>query len=185
MTLNIWGRSTLHRKRALITFAGAYLTITAVGIGLFFAIAAVQHTGSYADPMNDPSYILEEKLLPLANLVVWTLFALIYLGKRRGSAHPRRNEAVQLGALWLALALLADLVSAVLIKSPESMTAFDFYIRQFPWIYLIYVAVFLSPLCAASLKQWRERPRGGPIPDEPGGSGQPGRSLHYSRRPGR
>jgi hypothetical protein len=185
MKLSIWRGSTLHCKRALTTFAGAYLTITAVGIGLFFAIAAVQHTGSYADPINDPSYLLEEKFLPLANLAIWTLFALIYFGKRRGTGHPWHKEPVQLGALWLALGLLADLVTAVLIKSPYSMTAFDYYVRQFPWIYLIYAAVFLSPLCAASLKHWLKRPSGGPIPDEPGDNGQPGRSLHYPRRSAR
>jgi hypothetical protein len=158
MKLSLPRRSALHWKRALITFAAAYLTITAVGIGLFFAIAAVQHTGSYANPMNDPSYIVEEKVLPLANLAIWTLFALVYLGKRRGTARLWHSEPVQLGTLWLALGLLADLVSVVLVKSPYSMTASDFYVRQFPWIYLIYLAVFLSPLCAAALQGRLSRP---------------------------
>ncbi len=42
--------SAVHYKRALITGITAYLSITAAGIGLFFLIAAIQHTGSYASP---------------------------------------------------------------------------------------------------------------------------------------
>lgn len=167
MQVNIWKRSALHYRRALITWAGAYVTITALGIGGFFLIAAIQHTGSYAHPLDDPSYLLEEKFLPLANLVVWTLFALAYFGKRRGAPCPWFKEPVQLGALWLAIALPADLVSAVLIRSAESMTAHDFYIGQFPWIYLIYVAVFISPICAASVRQWLRRLPSAPVPGGP------------------
>jgi hypothetical protein len=98
--------------------------------------------------------------------VVWTLFALVYFRKRRGAPSRWFKEPVQLGALWLAIALPADLVSAVLIKNPMSMTAHDFYIGQFPWIYLIYVAVFISPICGALVKQWLRRPPGAPAPDE-------------------
>lgn len=148
---------TLHWKRALLTWLGAYLTITAAGIGLYFLIAAVQHTGSYASPMQDPSYRLEEPFLPLANLLIWTAFALVYFGKRRDGPPGRLAESLRLGALWLALALPIDFLDSVAIKSPYSMSAHDFYAGQAPWIYLIYAAVFVSPVLAAAL---RSRPRG-------------------------
>ena len=58
-----------------------------------------------------------------------------------------RDEAFALGAFWLTLAVLVDYVGFVLIKNPISLSPHDFYIGQFPWIYLIYVAVFFSPWC--------------------------------------
>ena len=149
--------SALHDKRALITWVIAYLSITAAGIGLFFLIAALQHTGSYASPVKDPSYLLEERFLPLANLLLWTACGLAYFWQRRDTVHPWSREPLRLGALWLALAVTADFLDSVAIKNPESMSAHDFYIGQAPWIYLIYAAVFISPACAAAIRPWRRR----------------------------
>jgi hypothetical protein len=58
-----------------------------------------------------------------------------------------RREAWALGAFWLAAAVVMDYVGFVLIKNPISLSPHDFYIGQLPWIYLIYVAVLLSPFC--------------------------------------
>jgi hypothetical protein len=144
--------SALHYKRALMAWVIAYLCITAAGIGLFFLIAAIQHTGSYASPVKDPSYVLEEWFLPLANLLIWTACGLAYFRQRRDTVYPWSGEPLKLGAFWLALALPADFLDSVAIKNPESMSAHDFYIGQAPWIYLIYVAVFISPACAAAIR---------------------------------
>ena len=161
-TLGIGGATTdqgkIRYKRGLATWFLAYLTITILGVGLFFLIAAVQHTGSYTHPLRDPSYTFEEPFLPVANLLVWTTFALVYFRKRHDPAHSLFTEARRLGVLWLALALPMDLLVSVVIKSPYSMSAHDFYVGQFPWIYLIYVAVLASPMCAAVLLAGRRRP---------------------------
>ena len=149
--------SALRWKRALTIGAIAYLTITAAGIGLFFLIAALQHTGSYASPMKDPSYLLEEWFLPLANLLIWTAWGLAYFGQRCDTVRPWSWEPLKLGALWLALAVPADFLDSVAVRSPESMSAHDFYIGQAPWIYLIYAAVFISPACAAAVRPWLRR----------------------------
>ena len=45
-------------------------------------------------------------------------------------------------------AIVVDYVGFVLIKNPISLTPHDFYIGQFPWIYLIYI---FAPLCKATL----------------------------------
>ena len=72
--------------------------------------------------------------------------------RRRQSDSPQlRVEAFALGAFWLAVAVAVDYVGFVLIKNPISLTPHDFYIGQFPWIYLIYVAIFLAPLCWVKL----------------------------------
>lgn len=154
MTLTIPKRSALDYKWALITWVLAYVTIAAAGTGGYFLVTVIRHTRTYAGPTQDPSYLLEEKFLPLANLVVWTVFALVYFAKRRAGAQSRFTEPLRLGALWLAIALPVDFLAFVVIKSPEAMTAPAFYIGQFPWIYLIYTAVFLSPACAAALRLW-------------------------------
>ncbi len=149
--------SALRWKRGLTTGVIAYLIITGAGIGLFFLIAAIQHTGSYSTPVKDPSYLLEEWFLPLANLLIWTACGLAYFGQRRDTVHPWSWEPFRLGALWLALAVPADFLDSVAIKNPESMSAHDFYIGQAPWIYLIYAAVFISPACAAAARPWLRR----------------------------
>jgi hypothetical protein len=70
-----------------------------------------------------------------------------------------------LGALWLAIALPINFVGFVVIHTPPSMSAHDFYLGQFPWIYLVYAAAFLGPACAAAPQaaraeaSWRGRGR--------------------------
>ena len=82
----------------------------------------------------------------LVMLIIWPIFAHLYFRKS-----PKRNPAQQkqetfrLGLLWLALAMIVDYVSFVLIKTPFSLTFYQFYVDYQPWISLIYLAIFLSP----------------------------------------
>jgi hypothetical protein len=80
-------------------------------------------------------------------LIVWPIFAWIYF-KKPGQKNLalQSQETWQLSFLWLALAMIVDLVGFVLIKSPYSLTSHEFYVIYQPWISLIYVAIFLSPL---------------------------------------
>jgi hypothetical protein len=61
-----------------------------------------------------------------------------------------------LGAVWLVAAVIVDFVGFVVIKNPISLTPKEFYVGQFPWIYLIYVMVTIGPACALYLKKQRE-----------------------------
>lgn len=139
-------RPSLHRLRALTTFLLAYVAIAVVGTALSFAIAAVLHTPATMEPMQNQAYLLSEPFLPWLNLVIWMGAAWLYFSGRAGTPGLLR-EARALGTLWLLVALPADFVFFVLIKSPISLSPYDYYVAQAPWIYLIYVAVFLSPLC--------------------------------------
>jgi hypothetical protein len=137
-------RPALRRRRALGTFAGAYAAVTLLCPLLYWALAAALHKPpASSNPFHDPTYVLAQKFFPLVNLIVWTAFARLYL--RRGD----RRQAFALGRLWLCLALPVDFVGFVLIRNPMSLGPHDFYVSQFPWIYLTYAAVFLSPFCAA------------------------------------
>jgi hypothetical protein len=67
------------------------------------------------------------------------------------------NEALRLGAFWLALALPFDVIFFILVKSPYSLSFHDFYVGQLPWIYLVYAVLFVSPLCYVAIFRQRSR----------------------------
>jgi hypothetical protein len=166
----------LNYKRAVVTFLLAYIVVTILAIALSVAIGIALHLPQTPEPMQNQAYLLSERFLPLLNLAVWGLFAWVYL---RPQTHPQqskardkarsetrsqirskpqsetrsdtRREAIALGTFWLTAAVAVDYVFFVLIKNPLSLTPHDFYIGQFPWIYLIYVAIFLAPIATLAL----------------------------------
>lgn len=148
--------------RAVLWFLIAYFVVTVLGTALSLAISAVIHTPDTANPMLNRAYTLAERFYPLLNLVVWTVCARLYFrSSRRGAAYrgaADRSLALRLSVLWICLAMPVDLVGFVVIKNPLSLTPDQFYVGQFPWIYLIYLAVFAGPLCAAALEA-RQTPR--------------------------
>jgi hypothetical protein len=138
----------LNYPRAIATFVSAYVVVTILGIALSVAISILKHTPQTAAPMDNQAYLLSERFLPWLNLVVWAIFAWVYFRSRRHNDSPTlREEAFALGAFWLTAAVMVDYVGFVLIRNPISLSPHDFYIGQFPWIYLIYVAVLIAPLC--------------------------------------
>ncbi len=137
--------------RAIITFFAAYLIVTLLAVALSITAEAAMHNPPTVDMVHSPSYVFAEKFFPILNLLVWTAFSWVYFKVRR-SAPVLSREALSLGAFWLLLALLVDYVGFVLIKNPYSLNAHDFYIGQFPWIYLIYLAILASPILYATLR---------------------------------
>ncbi|MGA8940439.1 MAG: hypothetical protein WB439_14845 [Acidobacteriaceae bacterium] len=142
----------LNYARAAATFVSAYVVVTILGIALSVLISIVKHTPQTSEPLENAAYLLSERFLPGLNLVVWGMFAWVYFrGRRHSNWSELRDEAFALGAFWLVTAVVVDYVGFVLIKNPISLSPHDFYIGQFPWIYLIYVAVFFAPLCWVKL----------------------------------
>lgn len=137
--------SGIRLKRALWTFFLSYLSVTIVATAFSFLIIAVTHapTVPESQAVYSHAYVLSEYFQPAINLITWTLFAGLYFWKK--PQERTYSNALRLGALWLPVALVVDLVFFVLIQNPISLSPHDFYIGQFPWIYLIYVAVFISP----------------------------------------
>src|SRR5262249_10185282 len=134
-------------------FLLAYIAITVIGAGFSMVLEALMHPPATDDKVHSTSYVLSERFYPLLNFFIWTAFGRIYFGEDPpGDARARRGEALRIGALWLALALIADFVGFVLIEHPFSLNIHDFYVGQFPWIYLIYLVVFSGPLVAVALK---------------------------------
>jgi hypothetical protein len=143
-------QAKLNYKRAITTFILAYLAITILGTALSLTIGAIEHTPSTTEPLQNAAYVLSEKFLPLLNLLVWMSLSWVYF-KKRTNILALRNEPLALGAFWLLVALPVDFIGFVVIKSPISLSPYDFYIGQFPWIYLIYIVVLISPLCYVTL----------------------------------
>jgi len=138
----------LHYARAMEVFCLAYLTITVVAAGFSILLEAWLQPPPTADKVHSASYVLSERFYPLLNLIVWTAFSAFYF-RRRAVA---MRLALALGGVWLAFAVVVDYVAFVAIEHPYSLNARDFYVEQFPWIYLIYAAIVASPLLYAALR---------------------------------
>jgi hypothetical protein len=147
----------LNTKRASIAFLLAYVAITILGTMLSLGLQLIRHTSWTAEPLQNTAYLLSERFLPLLNLLVWLSATWLYSrNDPQGRLTPR--DAVALGLFWLAIALPLDFVAFVLIRTPLSLSPHDFYIGQFPWIYLIYLAVAISPLCYMWLHKLGKKP---------------------------
>ena len=144
-------QSRLKYGRAVWTFILAYVAVTILAIALSVSISIAMHVTGAMPPLENPAYLLSERFLPFLNLFVWMAFAGVYFKGRAGNELALRRESIALGVFWLLAAMLVDYVGFVLIKNSISLSPHDFYIGQFPWIYLIYVAVLLSPLCYLTL----------------------------------
>ncbi|SRR5579875_4174133 len=148
----------LNYKRAITTFISAYISVTILAIALSIFIATVGHVPSSGQALQNQAYLLSERFLPALNLVVWSIFAWAYFRRRAKQAEKMSltREAQTLGAFWVVAAIVVDYVGFVFIKNPLSLGPHDFYVGQFPWIYLIYVAIALSPLCYVVLTRRAE-----------------------------
>jgi len=141
----------MQYRRAAFVFVSAYIAISVLAFWLYLVI--VWADGSTMAPssaiVHDRLYILSEKLSPLLNLLVWTAFGWIYFKR----VEPTPAAAWRLSSCWLAVVLPLDLVVFVLAKTPLSISAHDFYVGQFPWIYLTYATVVLGPVVGAWLRR--------------------------------
>ena len=134
----------LNIPQAVITFVLAYIVITILAFGLYLLLAALMgvSTTEAFNIREDPAYAVAEQLYPLLNLPVWVAFAWMYFRK---ISKPTPRQAWTLGLFWLAIAVPLDLIYFVLIPNPLQVSAYGFYVEQFPWIYFTYIVVLLSP----------------------------------------
>lgn len=140
-------------KRAWLLFLAVYVGINIPAVALYVLIAAVLNT-PFSPPQTilaDPAYRLAQRFYPLLNLVFWMMASWYY---QRGARSGDRLESLRLGCFWLLLAIPLDFVIYVVLPTPLSISVGDFYVGQFPWIYLTYLAVLASPLCYSL---WRSR----------------------------
>jgi hypothetical protein len=145
----------LRYRRAIALFVLGYIVISVLGAGLAMLLGALM--GPPSIETHGPSYILYENALVALNLLGWIPLSLLYFKDRKNELNLR-GESLALGILWLVLAVIVDYVLFVFVQSPFYISAHDFYIGQFPWIYIIYIIALVSPLCTTeSGKIFHER----------------------------
>jgi hypothetical protein len=146
------GKATLYLFISywIVTILGMLLTI------LFSAVfnpPTPEQMG--VSPAQAPAYLMTIPFHPLLNLLVWPFFAWLYLRSLSPSI-LRFREALRLGGYWVAITIIVDLLGWVLIPHPWQMTFKEFYVDYQPWISLIYLVIFASPIVVA---QWMGRRR--------------------------
>ncbi len=146
----------LDIKRAFIYFLVAYGVVTILATAVTLLYGLIYHSPQPEELgvslLKAPSFVATVPYHVLIMLLVWPVFAWVYLRKRQ----PRNRdgelgESLRLSFFWLAAAMIVDFVCFVIIKHPWSLTPHEFYIEYEPWIGLIYTAIFLSPLICLGL----------------------------------
>ena len=133
-------------KMSLIWYAICYVAVTWVGIGhTIFNILVLGMSGMSEGPGLGVGYEMTKPWHPLYNIILFTVFAILYLRKVNDLTV---RKAMLTGALWAGISIVIDLVGWVLIKHPLSLTFRQFYIEYQPWITLVYLAMFMAPVIA-------------------------------------
>ena len=129
---------------SLLWYAISYVVVTWIGIGhTIFNILVLGMSGMSEGPGLGMGYEMTKPWHPLYNIILFTLFGLLYLRKVKDLT---LKKAMLTGALWSGISILIDLVGWVLIKHPWSLTFKQFYIDYQPWITLVYLAMFIAPV---------------------------------------
>jgi len=153
--MNTPGYLPSQPRKAIWYFLLAYWVVTILGTLLTIAFAAIYNPPSPQElglPASQaPAYLMTLPYHTLLNLF-WLPFAWMYLS---GFAFESRGrEALKLGTFWAVLCILIDLIGWILIPHPWAMTLKEFYIDYQPWITLIYLVMFFSPIVVAKLQPY-------------------------------
>lgn len=142
---------------ALAYFVAAYLTVSILATAFVFGVIWVLDLPTAAQlgvsRMHDPGFLISEPYILGINLLCWPTFAALYYRKRTVST----RVATSIALLWLVSAMLLDLVFFVVIKTPISLTAHEFYIENQPWITLAYVSILAGHVIDHLLRRFRKQ----------------------------
>ena len=148
----------LDTRRALIYFFIAYGVVTVLATATTITYGIIYHSPQPQELgvslLKAPSFVATVPYHVLIMLLVWPVFAWVYFRKRRQeNQYKEVMETLRLSFFWLAAAVIVDFVCFVLIKHPWSLTPHEFYVEYEPWISLIYISIFLSPLIRLALSR--------------------------------
>ena len=148
----------LDTRRALIYFFIAYGVVTVLATATTITYGIIYHSPQPQELgvslLKAPSFVATVPYHVLIMLLVWPVFAWVYFRKRRQENQDKEvMETLRLSFFWLAAAVIVDFVCFVLIKHPWSLTPHEFYVEYEPWISLIYISIFLSPLIRLTLSR--------------------------------
>ena len=127
-------------------YFAAYVLVTLTGVLHTVFNITVLHMKSMMDsPGMGEGYERTKPWHPLYNIIIFPPFAYLYLA---GLHTVTLQTAVWTGLLWGTVTVVIDVIGWVLIKHPWSLTFKEFYVDCQPWITLIYLTIYASPLIA-------------------------------------
>ena len=127
-------------------YFAAYVLVTLIGVLHTVFNITVLHMKSMVDsPGMGEGYERTKPWHPLYNIIIFPPFAYLYLA---GLPTVTLQTAVWTGLLWGTVTVVIDVIGWVLIKHPWSLTFKEFYVDYQPWITLIYLTIYASPLIA-------------------------------------
>lgn len=127
-------------------YFAAYVLVTLTGVLHTVFNITVLHMKSMMDsPGMGEGYERTKPWHPLYNIIIFPPFAYLYLA---GLHTVTLQTAVWTGLLWGTVTVVIDVIGWVLIKHPWSLTFKEFYMDYQPWITLIYLTIYASPLIA-------------------------------------
>jgi hypothetical protein len=127
---------------SMLWFWVCYIVVTIVGILHTIFNIKVLHMKPMDEHGMGEAYEKTKPWHPLYNIVLFSLFGFIYM---KGLSNPSMAEALYTGAIWVSICIVFDLIGWVLIKHPWSLSFKQFYVDYQPWLFLIYLAIFLGP----------------------------------------
>ena len=127
-------------------YFAAYVLVTLIGVLHTVFNITVLHMKSMVDsPGMGEGYERTKPWHPLYNIIIFPPFAYLYLA---GLHTVTLQTAIWTGLLWGTVTIVIDVIGWVLIKHPWSLTFKEFYVDYQPWITLIYLTIYASPLIA-------------------------------------
>ena len=127
-------------------YFAAYVLVTLTGVLHTVFNITVLHMKSMMDsPGMGEGYERTKPWHPLYNIIIFPPFAYLYLA---GLHTVTLQTAVWTGLLWGTVTIVIDVIGWGLIKHPWSLTFKEFYVDYQPWITLIYLTIYASPLIA-------------------------------------
>lgn len=127
-------------------YFAAYVLVTLTGVlHTVFNITVLHMKSMVNSPGMGEGYERTKPWHPLYNIIIFPPFAYLYLA---GLHTVTLQTAVWTGLLWGTVTIVIDVIGWVLIKHPWSLTFKEFYVDYQPWITLIYLTIYASPLIA-------------------------------------
>lgn len=127
-------------------YLAAYCIVTSIGVlHTLFNIVVLHMKSMKEGPGMGEGYEKTKPWHVLYNLLVFPFFAYLYLASLDAATW---QSAFITALVWGTLTLVIDIFGWVIVKHPWSLSFKQFYIEYQPWITLIYIAIYASPLLA-------------------------------------
>ncbi len=122
----------------------AYFIVTNIGVlHTIFNIKVLKMKSIKESSGMGEGYERTKPWHPLYNIIIFPIFAYLYFNRLETVT---LSNAIATSLIWGTITVVFDLIGWVLIKHPWSLTVKEFYIDYQPWITLIYITIYASPL---------------------------------------